>query len=226
MNSTPRTLSRAALAGALLLAAGAARGDMARRALPPPPPKPVRTAGALFVEDFSKGLERWTADREGVWTIRAGMLRADLPDRKQERSLIQVGDTSWTDVVVDLDVCMMRGVDKGVVVRVEGENGVAVDLRGPGYQDVLLQRREWPLGRATVANANAVWHHLRVEARGSSFKVWVNGDLKIERRNVKGAPLRGGIALPAYTGGVGECTVYYDNVVVTPLAPEAAAKER
>jgi hypothetical protein len=24
--------------------------------------------------------------------------------------------------------------------------------------------------------------------------------------------------LAAYAGGVGECTVYYDNVVVTPLA--------
>ncbi len=32
------------------------------------------------------------------------------------------------------------------------------------------------------------------------------------------APPRGGIALSAYAGGVGQCTVYYDNVVVPPLA--------
>ena len=32
----------------------------------------------------------------------------------------------------------------------------------------------------------------------------------------------GGIALAAYTGGVSECTLYYDNVVVTALEPAAA----
>ena len=34
---------------------------------------------------------------------------------------------------------------------------------------------------------------------------------------VRAAPASGGIALAAYTGGVGECTVYYDNVLVTAL---------
>ncbi|MEQ1831434.1 MAG: hypothetical protein ABL977_00150 [Candidatus Eisenbacteria bacterium] len=29
--------------------------------------------------------------------------------------------------------------------------------------------------------------------------------------------LTGAIALPAYTGGSAQCTVYYDNIVVTAL---------
>jgi hypothetical protein len=197
---------------------------MARGVVPPPPPALAPVPVALFVEDFSSGLDGWRADRSGVWSVRRGMLRADLPDNKQERSFLYAGDSTWRDVAVELDVCMVRGVDKGVAVRVDGDNGIAVDLRGPGYQDVLLQRREWPLGRASVPNANGVWHHLRVEARGGSFRVYVNGELEIEKRNVKSAPDSGRIALPAYTGGVGECTVYYDNVVVTPIAGDTAVR--
>uniref|UniRef100_A0A832I0Y1 DUF1080 domain-containing protein n=1 Tax=Eiseniibacteriota bacterium TaxID=2212470 RepID=A0A832I0Y1_UNCEI len=220
----PRPLTRALTAGAALLCLGTAHGDVARHAWPPPAPRIAPPANALLVEDFSAGLDRWTSDREGVWTVRRGMLRADLPDRKQERSFLYAGDSAWTDVAVELDMCMMRGVDKGVAVRVDGDNGVGVDLRGPGYQDVLLHRREWPLGRAPAPNANGVWHRLRVEARGTTFRVFVNGELKLERANARSAPRRGRIALPAYTGGAGECTVWYDNVVVTPIAPVPDAR--
>jgi hypothetical protein len=177
----------------------------------------------LFRDDFHDAkLARWRPDREGVWRVRAGMLKAELPDGKQERSFLHTGSETWTDYAVEVDVCAMRGVDKGVVVRVEGESGIGVDLRGPGYQDVVLNRREWPLGKARVQNANATWHRLRVEARGHRYRVWVNGELALDRLDRRKARGQGGIALAAYTGGVGECTVYYDNVVVTALAALAA----
>jgi hypothetical protein len=55
--------------------------------------------------------------------------------------------------------------------------------------------------------------------------VWVNGEQKLDktdgRAESRGDPHSaknfGRIALPAYTGGSGQCTVYYDNVVVTAL---------
>jgi hypothetical protein len=112
----------------------------------------------------------------------------------------------------------MRGVDKGVAVRVEErKTGVGIDLRGPGYQDVIANVREWSLGKARVVNANGVWHHLRVEVRDQALRVYVNGVLLIDRAEAKRSPPSGRIALAAYTGGVAECTVYYDNVVVTEL---------
>lgn len=203
----------------VLLAASVGPPDMAREALPPTGPKPMAAPrGALFADDFSTGsLARWKADRDRVWTVRRGMLRADLPDAKQERAFLYAGSEDWQDYAVDLDVCAMRGSDKGVVVRVQDESGVGVDLRGPGYQDVLVYRREWPLGRARVLNGNGTWNHLRVEARGNRFRVLVNGTLAIDSRDYRNLRPRGRIALAAYTGGVGSCTVYYDNVVVTPL---------
>jgi hypothetical protein len=198
--------------------------DAARDAVPQPAPSVTKPQSALFFEDFSDGLRQWKPDRAGVWSVRHGMVRADLPDAKQERSFLYGGDPDWTDYAVEFDVNMMRGVDKGIVMRVEGENGIAVDLRGPGYQDVLLQHRQWSLGRQSAVNANGVWHHLRVEAIGNRFRVFVDGELKLDKEDSHKAPTKGGFALPAYTGGVGQCTVYYDNVVVTSLRNNESAQ--
>lgn len=213
-----KTILRSALVLPALFVLVAASADETRTALPGAPPRFVKPSShVLFADDFSQGLDAWSPDRPGVWSVVRGMLRADLPDQKQLRSLIYAGDTSWTDVAIDLDVCMMRGVDKGVVARVMGNAGLGVDLRGGSYQDVVVYQRELPMGRASATNANATWNHLRLEVKGAGFKVFVNGELKLERSELRFMRSRGRIALPAYTGGVGQCTVYYDNVVVTAL---------
>jgi len=219
-------LARTALiACATLLLIGAA--DETRFALPPSPPRMHRPAqGVLFADDFTgDGLHAWTPDQPGVWTLSRGMLRGDLPDQKQLRSIISAGDTAWADVALDLDVCMMRGVDKGAIVRKRGDTGTGIDLRGGTYQDVVMYQGAWSMGRASATNANGTWNHLRVEAKGNRYRVFVNGELKLDRADgraeMRGDPhaakYSGRIGLPAYTGGVGQCTVYYDNVVVTEL---------
>ena len=208
------------LLATLLLLGASGRVDEARVANPPRSPRFAPPAtGILLAEDFTAPTlpSRWRPDRDGVWSISRGMLRADLPDEKQLRSLIRTGDSSWTDYAVDLDVCMMRGVDKGVVVRVEGDNGIGIDLRSGTYQDVVVYRGILPMGKAQAINANGVWNHLRVEIRGDRMRVRVNGEMRLERTDARSDRTRGGIALPAYTGGVGQCTVYYDNVIVTKL---------
>lgn len=218
MSPRPSAVLPLVALGAFVLVAATLR-DPVRDAIPPPAPRMPEPEGrVLFRADFSDtSLAAWHADRPGVWSVRRGHLYADLPDEKQDRSFLAVGDSSWTDYAVDLDVCMMRGVDKGFAVRTTGTNGVGVDLRGPGYQDVVLQHGFHSLGRARVVNGNGTWHHLRLEARGDRFRLFVDGRLVIARKDRSSAGERGGIALAAYTGGTGECTVYYDNVLVTAL---------
>jgi hypothetical protein len=219
MRARRDSLSLLLTAGALLIAACGSRSSGDSGA-PPPSPRFDRPKEALFTDDFSKsGLSDWKVDDEQVWSVRKGMLRAQLPNEKQRKSFARAGDLKWTDYALDVDVCMTRGVDKGAAVRVEEDEGVGVDLRGPGYDDVLLQRGWSRLGRAAVANANGKWHHLRIEARGSSIRVFVNGKRVIDASDDK-ARASGRIALAAYTGGAGECTVYYDNVAVTRLEGE------
>ncbi len=202
----------------LLVSANPA-SDPARSASPPPNTRKAKPVGrVLFEDDFSSGkLTKWATDREGVWSVWRGVLRADLPDEKQQRSFAWFGDSTWADVAVDLDVCQMRGVDKGVVVRANDGGGIGVDLRSGVYQDILMYRRQWPLGKAKATNPNGVWHHLRMELRGPHIKVFVNGELKLEREAPRDSDAQGRMGLPAYTGGVGQCTVYYDNIVVTAL---------
>jgi hypothetical protein len=193
-----------------------AAADPERFALPPTPPAFAPPAhGVLFADDFSGGLDAWQPDQAGVWSVWHGMLRADLPDIKQLRSVLRAGDSLWRDYALDFDTCMMRGVDKGAVVRLLDENGIGVDLRGGTYQDVVAYIREWPVGKAAVLNPNATWNHVRIEVRGDRMIVLVNGEQRLDRPIARAK--RGGIALAAYTGGSGQCTVYYDNVIVTAL---------
>ncbi|HTM58533.1 MAG TPA: family 16 glycoside hydrolase [Candidatus Udaeobacter sp.] len=208
---------------AILVLASATLGagpDPIRTMSPPPPPAHTHRDGTLFEDQFRDGkLDGWNPDKGGVWEVHRGVLRADLPDGKQNRSFLYAGREDWRDYAVDLDVCGIRGVDKGLAVRVLGEQGVGVDLRGPGYQDVVLYRGDHQLGKARALNANGVWQHVRVEARGARYRIWVNGTLLIDRLDSRSDRRAGRIALAAYTGGIGECTVYYDNVVVTALKP-------
>jgi hypothetical protein len=199
--------------------------DSTRDALPPASPKFDPHPDAVFVDDFkSSDLKKWRADRSGVWKVRHGVLVADLPDAKQQHSALYGGDEEWTDYAVDLDVCGMRGVDKGVVVRVKDARGIGVDLRGPGYQDLKVYLNESAITRVDVDNANGQWHHIRVEIRGSRCRILVDGTELVNKRMPSRIPMSGGIALISYTGGVGECTVYYDNIAVTPL--DATAREQ
>ncbi len=181
----------------------------------PASPRFEKPKDTLFTDDFSSGLSDWKPDKDGVWEVERGVLRARLPDEKQQRSFLRTGKPDWTDYAVDLDVCMTRGADKGVAVRVEGEEGVAVDLRGPAYHDVLLHRGMKRLGDAKVQNPNGEWHHIRLEVRGTRYVVFVNQKKLIEAEEFERKS--GGIALAAYTGGAAKCTVYYDNVAVSKL---------
>jgi hypothetical protein len=210
---------RIGLVVTLLLAALDGRAVAADLPAPPPPPAALEPSGdVIFREDF-RTLDAWRADRDSVWSVEEGVLCGRLPDGKQERSFLFAGSEDWQDYAVDLDLCQVRGVDKGVAVYVRGTRGIAVDLRGGEYQDVLLYRQQVPLGRAKSANTDRAWHHLRVEARGARFTVLVDGVQALERRDPLGTMRHGRIALPAYTGGHGECAVFYANVVVTRLEP-------
>jgi len=161
--------------------------------------------------------EGWRFDREGVWTVRAGKLHAKLPDRKQERSLAFFGSSEWKNYAVDLDMRQIRGVDKGIVVRVDDSEGVGIDLRGTGYDDIVMYRGFSQLGKASAPNRNGRWYHVRVEVQGNRYRVYVNRALKIDYADDGNRSPAGRLALAAYTGGAGECEVSYDNVVVRPL---------
>lgn len=172
----------------------------------------------VFSEDFARLIPSGIQfDREGVWSVEDGHLRAVLPDKKQRRSFAYLGSEDWTDYSVDLDICGLRGADKGVAVRVQGGKAVVVDLRGAEYGDVLVYRGYSKLGHHAAPNPNGSWNHMRIEVRGQHYRVHVNGRLVIDFKEKRNKRPRGRIALVAYTGGAAQCEVLYDNVVVREL---------
>lgn len=178
----------------------------------------VSAGAVVFSEDFSRvapsGIQ---FDREGVWSVEDGHLRALLPNEKQKRSFAYLGSEDWTDYSIDLDVCGLRGADKVVAVRMRGSKAVVVDLRGAGYEDVVMYRGYSKLGHHAVPNPNGSWSHLRVEVLGARYRAYVNGLLTIDFSEKHNKRPRGRLALVAYTGGAGQCEVLYDNVVVREL---------
>src|SRR5437016_8517722 len=88
-----RIRSLTAAAGLLLTVCAATDGT--RFARPSPSPAPIKPDHrVLFADDFSEtALAGWRPDRRDVWSVWHGMLRADLPDEKQLRSLIYAGDS-------------------------------------------------------------------------------------------------------------------------------------
>jgi hypothetical protein len=205
----------------LLLATGTADTPRPGQAPPaiPPPPRATAPAGTVLFSDDFRTLDAWQPDREGVWSVADGVLRGRPPEGKQERSVLVAGADDWQDYAVDVDVCQVLGVDKGVAVCVSGGHGVALDLRGGSYQDALLYRQDVRLGNAKVANADSVWHHLRIETRGARYTVLVNGARVLERSDPLRVMRRGRIALATYNGGHGESAVLYANLFVTRLEP-------
>ena len=159
--------------------------------------------------------------------MRDGLLWAELPEAKQKRSFALFGSEDWTDYLVDVDMCAIRGVDKGIAVRIKGqEEGVGIDLRGPGYDDVVMYQGARQLGKSPAPNRNGLWHHLRVKVEGGRYRVYVDGRLRIDYVDERSGRLSGRVALAAYTGGAGQCVVCYDNVIVRSLAGSRASFTR
>jgi hypothetical protein len=195
-----------------------------------PAPEPVAHAAArlersdvLFAADFDRGSTTGLVfDRDEHWEVIDGRLRAALPQRKQMRSFATLAVPVGGDYAVDLDVYGVRGVDKGLVVGLAEGKGIGVDLRAGRYEDLLIYRGFSQLGRTPAPNRNGRWYRLRVEVAGSRMRVYVDRALKLDVAH-PGDASRGRIALAAYTGGVGECTILFDNVLVTRLGGSGSA---
>jgi DNA-binding GntR family transcriptional regulator len=123
------------------------------------------------------------------------------------------------------DGLIIRLVGKGTFVRRKKQPealnvlGSIEELMAEGEESSMevLSREELPADAEVadqlhIAPGTPV---LRIEARRDRFRVYLNGELEIERVDAR-CPA-GRVALAAYTGGIGKCTVYYDNVVVTKL---------
>ena len=184
-------------------------------------------ASTVFADGFESGdLSAWTANIglvaqqqdvfAGSWAARAqGNASPAYAYEELPIATPSLTAETWFDVV-------SRSTRVGLV-RLETASGSNLVTLSVNMAGELVERNDvtGTVSTTSIVPENGVWHHLRVEMRGPHCRVCVDGIEIVNRRLSARAPASGGIALAAYTGGVGECTLFYDNVAVTPLDTSA-----
>ena len=168
----------------------------------------------LVKDNFADGNALGWKTYGGSWSVSGGQYRTTAS--YGGKSLL---DDNHTNAVYDLDVTVTSGAgDAGLVFRATGA-GVGTDTYRGYYAGIT------PAGRVVLGRANNNWtqlgsapltitpgaqYHLRVEATGSTLKVYV-GDLTTPKITVTDT---------TYASGASGVRVYnaaaaFDNVVIT-----------
>lgn len=164
-----------------------------------------------FYEDFSE-IDTWAPQPEKGpdprWTIVDGML-TKVPDA--EYAFANFGERSWTDYTLRLKVKFVEGNAYAYIRATFGQKGAYAvriskahlllyrDIEGPGHTD--LESKEYSF------EANQLYE-IKVEAKGSNIKVYVNDELQIDYTDTDDPLLSGGIGLEL------DQTAYFDDIIV------------
>ncbi len=186
---------------------------------------------ALFSDDFSGDLSRWSIDAPSYWSIADGWMQVHLFNDKISKAL--VGDPAWSDYRVDFDVVQLSGVDKFCYLRYQDETiGYFVNFRGPVPAENgdpgavrlfrLNNRNQWPWGSwdlvdfAFFPNNLGTTYHLTIEAVGNRITVWVDGTEMLSFADTVAPVLNGKVGLGGFNGASGgPCQAKWDNFRVT-----------
>lgn len=153
------------------------------------PGQPASGPDVLFEDDFDHGMRpQWRTDPLGSWSGANGdFVATDF--RKDLYAFALVGDSSWKDYCVDVDMRMESLVSTypeeiGVVCRARGTQDLTALVFKPAEDKVYwraLRNGEWsqPIGMRPFAGP-AYKHvesiHLRMVATGSLIAVYKNGE--------------------------------------------------
>ena len=177
---------------------------------------------ALFRDDFTDGAKSEWNIEGSRWSFSEGVARTSIPTT-YINEFMYVGDHTWEDYTFEVDVEGTQGTDKMVAFRFQDrDHWYCIHLIGPiQYQDLEIGKSEAGTPYQILASKkpfsvqNGVTYHLKVEVRGSTIKLWVNGILELQATDTMYSS--GGVALVGHSGGYVPCSVVFDNVVVTEI---------
>ncbi|HWR82895.1 MAG TPA: alpha/beta fold hydrolase [Candidatus Deferrimicrobium sp.] len=129
----------------------------------------------------------------------------------QTHCYLSVGDQTWTDYKLELDMRGDAGQDKVFSFR-----GYGINFRSAPNNDVHLVGTGEDLVQS-FTNYNGTTYHFKVECVGPRIKVSINSSLVFDYIDNSSPSLSGGIKLELYSGGACAADVSFDNVVVTRM---------
>jgi hypothetical protein len=129
-----------------------------------------------------KDLTGWHApEQDTFWRVEDGVLVGESVAGLRESYLST--EKVYGDFVLEFDVRWTGEIDSGVQIRspsLQLQLGVSRSLKRDMTGSFYVGRPGYPeAGRATTAgqlmNAEGEWNTFRLEARGNTFTVWING---------------------------------------------------
>lgn len=157
-----------------------------------PPPTATVPSGLLLQDDFSDPNSGWLTmgDESGTIAYRDGALV--VRNEGLGQALFTDAGLTVSDVTVEVDVEWRDGTQDnwmGVACRMQPNNdNYAFFISADGfylvaeYSGGAAQPLDGP-NPSTAIRTGAAVNHLRVECRGDSLRLWVNGTLLSEQRD-------------------------------------------
>jgi hypothetical protein len=182
-------------------------------------------AGYGYEETFDKGPDGWEAVKGTKWELKDGAYRQSNLQPNQF-SFYAVDDRDWEDYVFEVQINPVSGNNyAGVLWRVQAAGAgntswatgkfyywlIGVENFGGSYSKIW----EAPSGQAvdekpgTERLVKGEWNDVRVEVKGNTFKMYLNGSLQKEYTDKDGLLEWGGVGLSTY-----EAEALFDNVKV------------
>jgi len=162
-------------------AAGLAAAILAAgRCLAESPPPAAATEAAPLESIFNgRDLAGWRPPEGSFWRVESGVLVGENDAAKAGSMLFT--ERSYRDVVFEADVRFTGEIDSGIMLRrpeIQVQLGVSRSLKRDMTCSFYTGRypEEGRAGRAGDLLRPGDWNHIRVEARGDTFTVWLNGE--------------------------------------------------
>ena len=179
-----------------------------------PPPKSFR--GVLFEDDFNDGLDpAWEVVR-GDWRVANDKLTT--VSRDNERSIMLVGDPTWSDYVVECEIDFRARTSDAIEVIVraqDGQNGMKY------WMKVFSARPDWRIvedGNETVLVESELGlplsPNIRIEVKDDNFVAYVDGEKWLSINDPTFT--NGKVGLILHCSGSVNCSTM-DNFKVTAL---------
>jgi hypothetical protein len=126
-------------------------------------------------------LAGWTVSGAPYWKVADGVIVGESDAAKQGSMLFTEKD--WRDAVVEAEVRFTGEIDSGIVLRkpeLQVQIGVSRslkrDMTGSFYVDKAGYPEEARAARGSELVKPGEWNRIRVEAKGDTFTVWLNGE--------------------------------------------------
>ena len=162
--------------GSLLVAGVATVAAIATIVSPAADPPPTSALAPIF---NGRDLAGWKTPADPYWKVVDGVLVGANDDEKKGSMLYT--EQSYGDVIVEGEVRFTGEIDSGIMLRkpeVQVQIGVSRSLKRDmtcsfytgSYPETAQAKRAGDLLKP------GEWNRIRVEARGDTFTVWLNGE--------------------------------------------------